>query len=133
MTSRGILVCITVWLAVGVNLPAQPPGWSSAPDLVPPSVTNLDIAPEEPPDPAFEEELQTALFAIQDPEAFHEQLLQEFPGRAVIELEEKFAITQPAAYLRAHPPTPTERAAEAIAAHAILNPHFPISKVGPLN
>jgi hypothetical protein len=95
-------------------------GVDSAPEPI-----NLDIPPEEPPDPAFEQQKDSARAAIADPQSFHERLLQLEPGRRGLEQLGLLAILYPEEFSRAHPKNPEQTRAEAIARHAILNPHIP--------
>jgi hypothetical protein len=110
-------------------VPAQ-----SAPDAAnqinPPLPVNLDVPPQVVPDPGEIEAEALAVEAIQEPQSFHDWILQMHPDRAAAEHLEALAELYPDVYARAHPKTPNQAAAEAIAAHAILNPHFPLT-VGP--
>ncbi len=114
-------------LLVGIYyLHAQSKGGGQDGEPVGPEPVNLDIPPQGPPDPVKVLAKQRAEQAIRDPQAFHEWVLSQNPGRAQQEQEEALAILNPEAYQRTHPTPPGLVQAQAVAAHAILNPHFPV-------
>lgn len=128
-TYSAVLAGALVLLATAPPLPAQSTS-DTGPEILPPPAVNLDLPPQVVPDPAQLQEQALAAQAIQSPDSFHEWLLQLHPERSAAEDLEAFAILLPDAYARAHPKSPDEIRAEAIAAQAILNPHFPLN-VGP--
>jgi len=119
------LVSVVFVLALAHTLPAQSNGQGTSDAVIPPPAVNLDIPPETEPDPAQIQQEELAIQALEQPQAFHDWLLSIQPGRERGEAEAAFALLHPDDYGRAHPKTPAQIVAEAQAAHAILNPHFP--------
>lgn len=93
---------------------------------------NLDIPPEQAPDPEFEVERELAFEGIKNPGKFLGWLRQLQPGRKLKEqlVEMAIDIAQVKGFRRNNPNLP-DRAREAIAEHAILNPRFPLSILIP--
>ena len=120
--TRGALASILVLVACTCILPVESAKHRSEGSIVPPDPTNLDIAPEDAPDPEQLAELAIAAEALLDPRNFHDWLLSQKPELGPEEALAALAISKPAEYRRAHP-HPERGAAEAIAAQAIRNPH----------
>jgi hypothetical protein len=105
--------------------PAQPNsrGWERP--STPPEAINLDIPEEVVWTPQMIKERELAIHAIRNPQLYRELLLDLEPGRRPKEDEAFLAILHPQAYRKARPITPGQVRAEAVAAHAILNPRTP--------
>jgi hypothetical protein len=123
---RGALVGIGLLLACAHHLPAQSTDPNAGGETLLPEAVNLDIPPQVVADPEQIQQQELAVQALQQPEAFHEWLLQLHPERRAIEQLAALALLHPDAFRRLFPETPDQIRADAIAAHAILNPHFPI-------
>ena len=124
---QGALALAFVLLAGIYYLDAQSKGHGQSDAPVQPDPVNLDVPPQETPDPSPVLAKEQAALAIRDPQAFHQSVLSQNPGQVKKEQDAAAAILNPAAYQRAHPAAPGLVRTQAVAAHAILNPHFPLS------
>jgi hypothetical protein len=127
--TRGVLTSLIAVLALAHHLPAQSTDATLAAEQIAPAPVNLDLPPEQiiDPDEVLQEEL--AAEAVQRPEEVHAWLLDHEPERGPQEALAAVALLHPDAFRRAHPPTPDQIRAEVFAAHAILNPRFPVPSV----
>jgi hypothetical protein len=121
---RVALVGLLVFLTCPYPLSAQSADQFGG-EVTRPEPVNLDIPPQVEPDPQEIEERQLAVQAIEQPTPFHDWLLRIQPERGPREQFAAFGLLRPDDYGRAFPKTGEQIRAEAIAAHAILNPHFP--------
>jgi hypothetical protein len=120
---QGVIAAVVFLLACVYHLPAQSNRNDEVQAPIPPKPINLDVPPDDPEDPEVVQERNQALEAVRDPETFHEWVLSQVPDRRAQEADQAQAILNPSQYRRAHPKPPGLIQAEAVAAHAILNPH----------
>ena len=118
------LAALVLLLALACPTPAQPWNVRSAGDIASPDPVNLDIPPQVIPSPEEVQDRQLAEHGIHLPEIIHQLLLQLDPTRGLREQLAAFSFLRPDDFRRAHPETPDEIQAEAIAAHAVLNFRF---------
>jgi hypothetical protein len=123
---REALVSVVLLLIFAHSLPAQSIEAITGVEPGRPEPVNLDIAPQVEPDPEQILEVELARQAFYQPAAFHAWLLDIEPDRRAAEAVAAFALLHPSAFERAHPKSTELIRAEAAASHAILNPHFPV-------
>jgi len=119
--THGAMVPLALGLALLFQSSSQSNVPTTAGERLTPEAVNLEIAPDEPEDPAEARDKELGRFAIRDPGTFHDTLVQLDPGRVGREHRLANAILDPAGFRRAFPKRPDEIRAEAAAAHAILN------------
>jgi hypothetical protein len=115
---QGAIASVICLISFVCNSPARP----KTDDVTPPQLINLDIPPDDPPDPAEVQERSQTFHAVQLPQFLHDLLLKLFPDREPREVAEALAILHPDILQNGQPDDAATALAKGNAANAIQHP-----------